>query len=110
MPSACGCSTSTASTTCSATAASACSPRPATRGAAPTPLSPPPAPTPGPPSVLVRPAAGPVLLAGDAAYTRRSIDEQILPALTVDEAAYRRSLAWLKDFSEREPEALIVPT
>jgi glyoxylase-like metal-dependent hydrolase (beta-lactamase superfamily II) len=74
-------------------------------------LLPTPGHTPGHLSVLLQTGGhGQVLLVGDAAYTRRSIDEQILPLLTADEGAYRRSLAELKAFAERNPDALVIPT
>jgi N-acyl homoserine lactone hydrolase len=56
------------------------------------------------------PAGEPVLLVGDAAYTRRSIDEQRLPLRSVDAGAARRSLARLRAFCEARPEAIVVPT
>jgi glyoxylase-like metal-dependent hydrolase (beta-lactamase superfamily II) len=62
-------------------------------------------------SVLLRPAEGrTVLVVGDAAYTLRSIREQILPMLTADDDAAMRSLRELKAFAENEPDALLVPT
>jgi glyoxylase-like metal-dependent hydrolase (beta-lactamase superfamily II) len=51
-----------------------------------------------------------VLVAGDAAYTLRSIREQILPMRTADDRASRRTLAELKAFAELEPDAILVPT
>ena len=67
--------------------------------------------TPGHMSVLVR-AEGErhVLIVGDAAYTLRSVREQVLPLLTAGDEAYRNSLAELKAFSEQEPDAVLVPT
>jgi glyoxylase-like metal-dependent hydrolase (beta-lactamase superfamily II) len=62
-------------------------------------------------SVLLRIADGPpVVLVGDAAYTRRSIDEGILPMLTHDDEASCRSLQALRDFVLSEPAAILVPT
>ena len=67
--------------------------------------------TPGHMSVLVCvEGGGQVLIVGDAAYTLRSIREQVLPLLTADDDAYRSSLAELKAFSEEEPDAVLVPT
>jgi glyoxylase-like metal-dependent hydrolase (beta-lactamase superfamily II) len=51
-----------------------------------------------------------VVLVGDAAYTRRNIDEGILPMLTADDEASRRSLQALRDFARSEPDAILVPT
>jgi glyoxylase-like metal-dependent hydrolase (beta-lactamase superfamily II) len=67
--------------------------------------------TPGHMSVLVRTEGDrQVLLAGDAAYTLRSIEEQRLPLLTVDDERYARSLAELKAFTEDDPDAIVVPS
>lgn len=62
-------------------------------------------------SVLLRLAGGgEALIVGDAAYTVRSIDEQLLPMLTADDRASLRSLAQLKAFADTHPEAILVPT
>jgi N-acyl homoserine lactone hydrolase len=62
-------------------------------------------------SILVRRIDGrPVLLVGDAAYTLRSIREELLPMVTVDDVASRRSLRELKAFMDEEPSAIVVPT
>jgi glyoxylase-like metal-dependent hydrolase (beta-lactamase superfamily II) len=67
--------------------------------------------TPGHLSVLVRiDSEREVLLVGDAAYTRRSIGEGLLPLRTADDAASRRSLAELRQFAQTHPQALVVPT
>lgn len=67
--------------------------------------------SPGHLSVLLEVAGrGPVLLVGDAAYTRRSIDEQILPMLTDDDAVASETLGALHRFSVEHPDAIIVPT
>jgi N-acyl homoserine lactone hydrolase len=67
--------------------------------------------TPGHLSVLLQRAGRPPLLVvGDAAYTRRSIDEQRPPAFSADEALYRRSLAQLAAYARSEGEATLVPT
>jgi N-acyl homoserine lactone hydrolase len=51
-----------------------------------------------------------LLVVGDAAYTRRSIDEQLLPLLSADDRASRESLERLKAFEGQEPQALMVPS
>jgi N-acyl homoserine lactone hydrolase len=62
-------------------------------------------------SVLVALGDGtPVLLVGDAAYTLRSIQEQILPVITADDDASRRSLGELNAFAGRGPDVMLVPT
>lgn len=61
-------------------------------------------------SVLVATDHGPVLVVGDAAYTERSIQDQILPLLTDDDDAYRSTLAALKAFTEANPGVPLVPS
>lgn len=66
--------------------------------------------TPGHLSVLLATAEGPVLLAGDAAYTADALREQALPLLTDDDERYRASLRELAAFAASEPAATIVPS
>lgn len=67
--------------------------------------------TPGHLSVLLNVAdRPPVLVVGDAAYTLRSIEDVILPMLTDDDGASRRSLRELRDFAHTTPDAILVPT
>ncbi|HEY5286644.1 MAG TPA: N-acyl homoserine lactonase family protein [Solirubrobacteraceae bacterium] len=62
-------------------------------------------------SVLLRLADGSeTLLVGDAAYTLRNIHEEILPVLTDDDAATRRSIAEIKTFALANPQTTIVPS
>lgn len=62
-------------------------------------------------SVLLRVASErQVMIVGDAVYTLRSLREEILPLLTFDDDLYLRSLRELKAFSEREPDAIMVPS
>lgn len=62
-------------------------------------------------SVLLRlTEGGQVLVVGDAAYTLRNIQEEILPLFTADDAASLRSLQELKAFASSEPEAILVPS
>ncbi len=62
-------------------------------------------------SVLLRAEAGrQVLVIGDAVYTLRSLREEVLPLLTVDDGVYLRSLRELRAFADREPTAVLVPT
>jgi glyoxylase-like metal-dependent hydrolase (beta-lactamase superfamily II) len=53
---------------------------------------------------------GIVLLVGDAAYTVRSIHEELLPLITDDDERSRRSLSELRAFAEAEPDATLVPS
>jgi glyoxylase-like metal-dependent hydrolase (beta-lactamase superfamily II) len=67
--------------------------------------------TPGHQSVLLRTDDGrTILIAGDAAYTLRSVDEQALPARTADDGASRESLRELRAFMQSTPDAIVVPT
>jgi N-acyl homoserine lactone hydrolase len=67
--------------------------------------------TPGHLSVLLTLGDGRrVLVVGDAAYTLRSIAEELLPVLTVGDDLYRRTLRELKAFSEQDPDAIVVPS
>jgi N-acyl homoserine lactone hydrolase len=62
-------------------------------------------------SVLLRLSQGRrVLLIGDAAYTVRSVWEEALPLLTVDDELYLHSLREIKVFAGQEPGATLVPT
>ncbi len=51
-----------------------------------------------------------VLVVGDAAYTIRSVEEELLPMTTADDDASRRSLRQLHSFKRENPEAILVPT
>jgi N-acyl homoserine lactone hydrolase len=67
--------------------------------------------TPGHLSVLVQvEGARQVLVVGDALYTLRSMEEEILPLLTVGDELYLRSLREIKRFAEREPDAILIPS
>src|SRR5215207_535247 len=61
-------------------------------------------------SVVLRLRGRDALLTGDAAYLRRTIDEdeRVDPLLMQDEHLYRRSLKEIKGFVEREPEAVVI--
>lgn len=49
------------------------------------------------------------LIACDAAYTQRTLDENVLPYKMADEHQFRRSLKEIQRYRERTPGALIVP-
>ncbi len=51
-----------------------------------------------------------VLVVGDAAYTLRSIEEEVLPMTTADDEASRRTLRQLNQFGRENPETILVPT
>lgn len=61
-------------------------------------------------SVLVETADGPVFLLGDAIYTRRNLDEDLLPLLTDDDAAARRTMAELRAYADVHPGVPLVAT
>jgi len=62
-------------------------------------------------SVLLRLAdGGQALLVGDAAYTLRGIHEEILPMLTENDAAARRSIGEIKAFALANPQTIVVPS
>ena len=50
-----------------------------------------------------------VLIACDAAYTVRTLDESVLPYKMADEHQFRRSLKEIQRYRERTPGALIIP-
>jgi glyoxylase-like metal-dependent hydrolase (beta-lactamase superfamily II) len=60
-------------------------------------------------SVVVRTARGEVLIAGDAIYLRRTLDEQRPPFRVEDEHLFMRSLRELRQYSRETPDAVIVP-
>jgi N-acyl homoserine lactone hydrolase len=59
-------------------------------------------------SVVLRTASGPVLLAGDAAYTRRAIAEGHDQLARADFAAYHESLETLRRWAHINPDAPII--
>ena len=67
--------------------------------------------TPGHLSVLVHTHEhGDVLLVGDAAYTRRNIDEDVLPLITDDDHASRTSMRQIREHVASAPRTLVVPS
>jgi glyoxylase-like metal-dependent hydrolase (beta-lactamase superfamily II) len=60
-------------------------------------------------SVVLRTAAGEVLVAGDAIYLRRTLDEGHLPSRTEDEHLFRRSLREIRQYVQETPDALVIP-
>ena len=60
-------------------------------------------------SVLLRLESGrELLLAGDAAYARRTIDEDLLPVFVEDVHRYRRSLREIRRYLEQTPDAEVI--
>jgi N-acyl homoserine lactone hydrolase len=61
-------------------------------------------------SVLVQDSRGDVLLLGDAVYTLRNLDEDVLPWRTASDTLYARTLARLRAYRETCPGTLLVAT
>jgi glyoxylase-like metal-dependent hydrolase (beta-lactamase superfamily II) len=60
-------------------------------------------------SVLLRLDGRELLLTADAAYTRRAVDDDVLPIFIFGgEDRYRRSLAAIRDYAEKTPDAVII--
>ena len=60
-------------------------------------------------SVVLRTARREVLIAADAIYMRRTLEDTRLPYRTADEHLFRRSLREIRQYRTETPEALIVP-
>jgi N-acyl homoserine lactone hydrolase len=60
-------------------------------------------------SLLLRLEGREALLCGDAAYTRRAIDEEAGPLLTADEHRFWRSLREIRRFVQRTPGLVVIP-
>jgi glyoxylase-like metal-dependent hydrolase (beta-lactamase superfamily II) len=60
-------------------------------------------------SVVVRTGGGEVLVAGDAIYLRRNLDDSHLPHRTEDDHLYRRSLREMRQYVQETPDALVIP-
>jgi glyoxylase-like metal-dependent hydrolase (beta-lactamase superfamily II) len=60
-------------------------------------------------SVALRTVKGEVLVAGDAIFMHRTLDEDHLPLLTADEHLFRRSLREIRQYRKETPDALIIP-
>jgi glyoxylase-like metal-dependent hydrolase (beta-lactamase superfamily II) len=60
-------------------------------------------------SVVLRTARGEVLVAGDAMYLRRTLDDTHPPHRIEDEHLFRRSLREIRQYATETPDALIIP-
>jgi N-acyl homoserine lactone hydrolase len=60
-------------------------------------------------SVVLRTAAGEVLVAGDAIFMHRTLEEDHLPFSLPDEHLFRRSLRELRQYLKETPDALVIP-
>lgn len=60
-------------------------------------------------SLVLRLSGREVLLCGDAAYTKRTIDESATPLVLDDEHNFRRSLREIQAYVQATPSALVIP-
>jgi N-acyl homoserine lactone hydrolase len=60
-------------------------------------------------SYVVRTRRGEVLVAGDAIYLRRSLDDDHVPHRVEDEHLFRRSLREIRQYLRETPGALVIP-
>jgi glyoxylase-like metal-dependent hydrolase (beta-lactamase superfamily II) len=60
-------------------------------------------------SVIVRLKDRECLIAGDAIYTRSSLDAGELPLIIADEHNYKRSVREIRAYQQMTPSALIIP-
>jgi N-acyl homoserine lactone hydrolase len=60
-------------------------------------------------SVVLQTAKGEVLLAGDAIFMHRTLDDDHLPHLLADEHLFRRSLREIRQYRKETPDAVIIP-
>ena len=60
-------------------------------------------------SVVLRTARGEVLVAGDAIYMRRTLDDTHLPYRTEDDHVFRRSLREIQQYVKETPGAVVIP-
>jgi N-acyl homoserine lactone hydrolase len=61
-------------------------------------------------SVLVQTRQGPVFLLGDAVYTLRNLQEDLLPWRTADDEASERSMRQLRAYARAHPHVPLIPT
>ncbi len=59
-------------------------------------------------SIVLALAGRELLLTGDAAYTRRTIDEQLVPIFFADVPLYERSLAQIRAYVQQRPNAVVI--
>jgi glyoxylase-like metal-dependent hydrolase (beta-lactamase superfamily II) len=60
-------------------------------------------------SVVLQTAKGEVLVAGDAIFMHRTLDDDHLPYMLADEHLFRRSLREIRQYRKETPDALIIP-
>jgi glyoxylase-like metal-dependent hydrolase (beta-lactamase superfamily II) len=60
-------------------------------------------------SVVLRTGSGEVLVAGDAIFMHRTLEDDHLPAILPDEHLFRRSLREIRQYVKETPDALVIP-
>ena len=60
-------------------------------------------------SVVLRTASGEVLVAGDAIFMHRTLEDDHLPFALPDEHLFRRSLREIRQYVRETPDALVIP-
>lgn len=60
-------------------------------------------------SVILRTRAGEVLVCGDAAYSKRTLDESLVPLITHDDHNFRRSLREIQSYIDMTPGTTAIP-
>jgi N-acyl homoserine lactone hydrolase len=60
-------------------------------------------------SVVLQTASGEVLVAGDAIFMHRTLEDDHLPAMLPDEHLFRRSLREIRQYVKETPDALVIP-
>jgi N-acyl homoserine lactone hydrolase len=60
-------------------------------------------------SVVLQTGSGEVLVAGDAIFMHRTLDDDHLPHMLADEHLFRRSLREIRLYRKETPDALIIP-
>ncbi len=60
-------------------------------------------------SVVLRTGNGEVLVAGDAIFMHRTLDDDHLPHLVADEHLFRRSMREIRQYKKETPDALVIP-
>jgi N-acyl homoserine lactone hydrolase len=60
-------------------------------------------------SVVLQTASGEVLVAGDAIFMHKTLDDDHLPAMLPDEHLFRRSLREIRQYVKETPNALVIP-
>jgi glyoxylase-like metal-dependent hydrolase (beta-lactamase superfamily II) len=65
--------------------------------------------TPGHVSYLLQTGSGEVLVAGDAVYTRHTLETGHLPAIMANGEKFKRSLAEIREYAKEHPGTLVIP-